>query len=53
MVSVAVTASDVTSPCMVIRLTVYCVEGRRPSTEDRVLDPSRVTLEVSVPSSEL
>lgn len=32
---------------------VYCVEGSSPSTINLVLAPSRVSLELSVPSAEL
>lgn len=52
-VSDAVMGSEVTSPCIVIRLTVYWVEGSSPWTCDLILEPSSVTLEVSVPSAEL
>lgn len=51
-VSDAVMGSDVESPCIVIKVRVYCVAGSRPCTSDLVLDPSSVTLEVSVPSAE-
>lgn len=52
-VSEAVMGSEVTSPCIVIRLMVYAVDGSSPWTRERVLEPSSVTLEVSVPSEEL
>lgn len=45
--------SEVTSACIVIRLTVYGVDGSSPWIRDAVLDPSSVTLDVSVPSEEL
>lgn len=52
-VSDAVMGSEVTSPCIVMRLMVYGVDGSSPWTRDLVLEPSSVTLEVSVPSEEL
>lgn len=52
-VSDAEMGSEVTSPCIVIRLMVYGVDGSSPCTKDLVLKPSSVTLEVSVPSEEL
>lgn len=52
-VSDAVMGSEVTSACIVIRLMVYGVDGNSPWTRDAVLEPSSVTLDVSVPSEEL
>lgn len=52
-VSEAVMGSEVTSACIVIRLTVYGVDGNSPWIRDAVLEPSSVTLDVSVPSEEL
>lgn len=52
-VSEAMMGSEVASACIVIRLTVYGVEGNNPWIRDAVLEPSSVTLDVSVPSEEL
>lgn len=48
---VLVTGSEAVSPCMVTRVTMYFLEGRRPERTILVLEPSRTTSDSSLESS--